>query len=73
MDEEKVEKMRYFCQWKSRKKKCLQVADIIYEVECKHAVGICQEHFNMFCELQEKNKWNKAREKVGLKPLKRNN
>jgi len=70
MDDDKIEQMRYFCQWrKTKKKKCLLPADIVYNDNCTYGVGMCQLHFESFCELQEKGKRNKARQKIGLKQI----
>jgi len=67
--EDRLEKRRYFCQWRTKKRKCDKEADVIYEVETK-GVGMCQEHFEQFCDVQEKSGDEKAREKIGLNPRK---
>ena len=70
MKEETLERLRYFCQWKIKKRTCDKDMNIIYSADTTRSIGMCQEHFEQFCELQELGKDDEAREKIGLKPRK---
>ena len=60
------------CDWRDRKK-CRIKSTLLYRVEAKSAKEMCQEHFAEFCKLQDENKEDLARGRIGLKPRKRSN
>jgi len=67
MASDSTERKRDFCQWPLRKKRrCNRKATIIYEVETRNGIGMCQEHFDKFCEMQENGHDEKARSLIGL-------
>lgn len=54
------------CDWKN----CKNLVDIGYSKNSKDKkVGMCFAHWQVFCDMCENGKENKAREKLNLKPI----